>query len=110
MRQLVLGAVIALLFGAVVVAPVDSQQSPSAGGSCGYTADQSGLNALATPPWSSTVGRVYWQAKYTGVVPGTSVKVLTFYNNQLEELRGATVAPADGSSGAVASSFVVGGE
>jgi hypothetical protein len=87
-----------------------AQANPSAGGSCGYTDGQYELQALAPPPWSHSVGRAYWQARYDSVSPGSQVKVVIFYNDELESFVGSSSTMAVSSAGELTGSFGVGGE
>jgi hypothetical protein len=109
MRRLVLVAVTALLLSALPVTPAGAQ-APSATGSCGYAAGQYGLDALAPREGYSSVGTWHFQGLYSGVTPGTPVKVVIFYNDELESHVATVTQTASSSSGAVAGALLAGGE
>lgn len=80
------------MFGATLVVPA-SAQSGSASGSCGYVAGSYGLNSLSPIDIRNpnrglgaptTVGRVHFQAEYSGVAPGTAMTIVR-YTGQMQD-------------------------
>lgn len=77
MRIVGLLALGALLVGATFATPVNAGGG-TAGGSCGYSRGSYGLNTLAPPPGRANVWTGFAQATYSGVTPGTSIKVMSY--------------------------------
>jgi ABC-type oligopeptide transport system substrate-binding subunit len=95
-RKVGLLAMGALLVSAAFAPSVSA--AASAGGSCGYRAGSYGLNTLGPRPGERNVSTGFAQATYSGVTPGTHVRVMSY----------AGLADDDKTNGCFGSSGVVG--
>jgi hypothetical protein len=75
-RKVGLLAMGALLVSAAFAPSVSA--AASAGGSCGYRAGSYGLNTLGPRPGERNVSTGFAQATYSGVTPGTHVRVMSY--------------------------------